>query len=275
MSSGDVPFDPLLRLRRPRLAKSAGLDALGPLPDVVVRNGERAVVVSAELQGWRQRFVDVVPGVSLTAGAFQVIAAPRDGDPTADVALDRLRMPDLPWSYIRGDDARNLFLRAIPRTEPRAVVARATASMIRWAGLAPDERRRTLRVADNRLADSFESEVDPAVLSSAERLLLLNTLYVHPDVRGQNLGVQMLWGVIAAMGFTRADAVVADPWPIGTPWSQSDGPFIPASDAAMSRALDGIYALCAYYEPLGLQRMPARTTRVPALVLSTTRVPGL
>ena len=85
----------------------------------------------------------------------------------------------------------------------------------------------------------------------------------------------MLWGVIAAMGFTRADAVVADPWPIGTPWNQSNSPFVFIGRAATSRAFAGMNALCAYHEPLGLRLMPERTAAIPALVLSTSRVPGL
>jgi GNAT superfamily N-acetyltransferase len=271
--SGTV--NPLSGLRRPALAKSAGLDTLGLLPDLSVQNAGSAVVVGAALQGWRRRFVDVVPGVSLTCGAFQVVALPRDGDAAADAVLAPLRAPDLPWSYLLGESSSNLFLSAIPRTEPRAVVARATACMIRWAGLSPEARRRTLKVADDRLVHSFDVEVDPSVLDRAERLLILNTLYVHPAARGQQLGVRMLWGVIVAMGFTRADAVVADPWPIGTPWSQSNGPFVPVGQAAMSRAFDGIHALCNYYQPLGLRLMPARTAAIPALVLSTSRVPGL
>jgi len=257
-----------------RLARGDAIATVGSLERMHVDSGNGNVEVSLALEGWRRRFPGLGPGLGFTFGAFQVVAASPDVNAQSQgerATLESLAVPDLPWSYIRRD-AEEMLVRAIPTSEPRPVLGRATAFMIRWRGLEVRGRYRLLNSVDQRLAEAFSREVDPRPLDRAERLLVLSTAYVHPSARAQKLGLAMLYGTIQSMGLTLADAVVADPWPIGTPWDQMAAPYVPATAEEHQRAGAAVARLCEYYRSLGLVPLPARTHLIPSFVLYATRV---
>ncbi|GLC28283.1 hypothetical protein [Roseisolibacter agri] len=275
-------------LVRPRTAKADRMTEIGRLHDLDLRLGDGTVRTAVGLAGWR--VLDLAahlgttgqegwPAAPIMFGAFQAVARPAaDAPPGADAALAPLHVAGLPWSYIAGEDARRPELSAIPATEPRAVIARGTAWVVRWepATRGYPAALASLAASDPRLIRAFQQEVDPTPLRAARRLVILDTLYVHPAARGQSLGLAFLWGVLAGMGFSAGDAVVADPWPIGTPWAPLPTATEPTTAAEMATAMTAIRRLSAYYRALGLTGLPTRIPGLPPeMVLAATAIPGL
>lgn len=275
-------------LVRPKTAKVDSMAEIGRLHDIDLRLAEAPTRVAVGLEGWRVLDLGAHlgrtgqpgwPPEPIMFGAFQAVAHPAEGASSGDeAALAPLRVASLPWSYIMGEDARRPELSAIPVTEPRAVIARGTAWVVRWepavrgypAALA------ALAASEPRLITAFQREVDASPLRSCRRLLILDTLYVHRAARGQSLGLTFLWGVLAGMGFSQGDAVVADPWPIGTPWAQLPTHTEPKTAGEVATAMAAIRRLSAYYRALGLTGLPTRVPGLPEdLVLAATAIPGL
>ena len=247
-----------------------------PFWNLRLRHNGEPVVADATLEQWRGTMaVPGDPGNTFTVGAFQLVLDVNPEDEAHAALAADLTVPNLPWSYIRGETRRSALLSAIPPVPPAPVLARGLAYAIPWEAADFSAQRRRARCASYMaptLREQLESAVDGMPLEAYRRVLLLDTLYIHPAARGDGLGIALLREMARGIGNgmlpSPEDGVVIDPFPIGSLWAPSDGPVTPTSLAEAKQFAAAITKLGRYYAAgLGLKPLPQRPGTPPLWVL--------